>query len=174
MEYFTLPELPDKPMFRCEPRMATLQVSACAQMWREAQGRDAPERLDRCRTCVVGAKHAGEGDISRCSLRGSGICARCHRRGLRLVGGHICVSCKNREYEVLKGRNAKGTAPRKHAQLYPATLRFLAGGDVKRIRLQHCASPDELIVAALRDSQRHVVFAFHQRIAGKRQLEVFE
>jgi len=47
------------------------------------------------------------------------MCVRCERRefGLRLLSDMLCVSCWNRQSEVLKGRNARGCAPLKFKPL---------------------------------------------------------
>lgn len=161
VEYFTIPELgEDKPMFVCSRRQATLQVSACAKMWDEANTKNAPERLERCRGCELGAEHAGAGEISGSPLYGSKICARCHRSGFRLVGGHICVSCWNREREYLIGRNAKGAAPKLHPPIYQAAARVLAGDQLKTVKIARCTSPDEVVVKVLRDEAKRVLFSF--------------
>lgn len=172
-EYFTLTELPDRPMFRCERLSATLQVPACAARWREANDRNASERLDQCRNCSLGAKHAGAGEISLSPLRGMSICARCQQGTTRLVRRHLCVSCYNREREYLTGRNAKGSAPIKHPTLYPIEIQFQVGDAVQRLQLR-AASSEELIVATLRDTSKQVTFAFRSRRPMLPQGELFE
>ncbi len=160
VEYFTIPELPDRQMFRCDRRSATLQVTACSAMWREANQRECPERLERCRGCQVGAEHAGESDVSTCPITGSDICVRCDRGGMRLVRDEICVSCWNREREMLIGRNAKGAPPKMHPPLHAASIRVLAGDEIKVFSTPHCVSTTELIVRALRDCRKRVLFSF--------------
>lgn len=161
-DYFTLPELPDKPMFRCERRQATLQVQSCAGMWTQANGKAAPERLDQCKNCPLGAKHAGVGEISLSPLRGMSICARCHQGTTRLVRKHLCVSCYNREREYLIGRNAKGSAPKLHPPLHHLEIQYQAGDAIQRLVL-HAVSSEELVIAALRDTSKQVTFAFSSK-----------
>lgn len=161
-EYFTLTELPDKPMFRCERLKATLQVSACSTRWTEANTKGAAERLDLCKNCQLGAKHAGVGEISLSPLRGMSVCARCHQGTTRLVHKHLCVSCYNRQREYLIGRNAKGSAPVKHPPLLSLEIRYRAGDKIERLA-KEVVSTDELIIAALRDTSKQVTFAFSQR-----------
>lgn len=173
MEYFTYPELPDKQMFRCERRNATLQVTSCAEMWKQANDRGAPERLDQCRNCPLGAKHAGVGEISLSPLRGMSICARCEQGTTRLVRKHLCVSCYNREREYLIGRNAKGSAPKMHPPLMHLEIRYRAGETHQVLAIEHAVSTQELIVAALRDTSKQVTFAFHQRRPDMPQGELF-
>lgn len=160
-EYFTFPELPDRPMFRCERRQATLQVQSCAGMWTQANDKAAPERLDQCKNCPLGAKHAGVGEISLSPLRGMSICARCHTGTTRLIRRHLCPSCYNRELEYVKGRNARGTLPVAHPVLHSLEIRFQCGDAVQNLQLS-AVSSEELVVAALRDSSKQVTFAFNR------------
>ncbi len=59
VEYFERPEIPGVPAFRCVKLSATLSVTSCATMWKQAN-HDNVERLNRCKTCPIGAVHAGE------------------------------------------------------------------------------------------------------------------
>jgi hypothetical protein len=94
-------------------------------------------------------------------LKGTLTCARCHRTSGRLIGRHICVSCKNREYEVLRGTNAKGTAPVKARRLDARRIRYMHGGELCTMAVRLSADTDELVVAALRDSKKSVAFAWN-------------
>jgi hypothetical protein len=161
IEYFSYPELPDRVMFACERMRANLQVDACAGMWQEANGKTPPERLAMCKTCPVGACHAGEDAFDVSALRGTGLCARCHRGGFRLVGGDICVSCWNRAREVIKGCNRRGKEPLNHPPLNARSIRVMVDGAPVVIRREHSCSTDELVVAALRDSTRQPLFGFY-------------
>ncbi len=105
--------------------------------------------------------HAGEVAASMSPLKGTLTCARCHRTAGRLIGAMICVSCKNREYEFLKGKNAKGTAPVKLCALNARRLRYRHGDEILSVRGRHTVDADELLVAVLRDSKQSVVFAFN-------------
>ena len=70
-----------------------------------------------CHSCPVGQGHAQLQSGSGCTSERRDkprICLRCGRDDLRIVQERgICVSCANRQYEVLRGRNAKGTTPAK-------------------------------------------------------------
>lgn len=173
VEYFTLAELPDKPMIRCERLKATLQVTACSARWTEANAKGASERLDLCKNCQLGAKHAGAGEISLSPLRGMSICARCHQGATRMIGGHLCPSCYNRELEVRKGRNAKGSKPMKHPPLLRFEVRYQAGGQVERMA-REAVSSEELVIAVLRDTSKQVTFAFNARRPQLPQGDLFE
>lgn len=173
VEYFESDLLPGKPMFRCERMAASLQVSACAGMWREANaGGQAPDRLFRCMQCPIGAQHAGVADANMSPLRGTGICSRCHRTDLRLIGGNICVSCQNRQYEFIKGSNAKGKAPVKCMPLGRRTVQFVCEGQVRTLSRQHTGSTDELVVELLRDASKRVMLGRGKTGVGLRQGEL--
>lgn len=159
VEYFESGLMPGRPMFRCTRMSASLQVSSCAQMWRDANASgQASERLFQCRGCPVGAVHSGKADPTFHPLRGTTTCSRCHRGDMRLIGGNICVGCKNREYEWLKGRNAKGKFPARHPALDRRRLAFMRGGRPGVLVRELTASPMELVVELLRDSTQRVVF----------------
>lgn len=160
IEYFTLEELPGRTMFRCEPRRCTMQVAHCASMWQQANERGAPERLDACRSCQVGAKHAGVEEMSLSPLRGVSICGRCVTGTTRLIRGHLCPSCYNRQLEYVKGRNAKGAFPVMHPKLYPLKVRIRSGGAVKDFGKGDVVDTAELVVSVLRDEGMQAAFSF--------------
>lgn len=161
VEYFTIAELPDRPMFRCERRNATLQVESCAAIWKAANSKSSSECNAMCRTCPIGAVHAGEGDAVMSQLRGQEICSRCHRIGMRLIGGDICVSCWNRQREVIIGKNARGRKPLNHPPVSPHAITIMTGNKLVSIKRQHAICTEELVISALRDSPRQVFFGFH-------------
>jgi len=158
IEYFTVPELPGKPMFHCTRRSASLQVASCAALWTQTNNNKSPECSQLCKSCPIGAHHAGEGDIAQSSLCGIPICSRCQRTGLRLIGHDICVSCWNRERECVIGKNARGRKPLNHPPLVPHAVTVMTGGNVVTVRKQRAVSVDELIIGALRDNTRQVYF----------------
>lgn len=156
--YFESELLPGRPMFRCAKLAASLQVSRCASMWTEANARHAPDRLDQCRGCTIGARHAGAVEPAYHRLRGTTTCARCHRTDLRLIGGSLCVSCKNREYEWVNGRNRRGKFPMLHPAMARRRLTVLIGGKVRVVARELTTSSLELVVELLRDAPERVVF----------------
>jgi hypothetical protein len=173
VEYFGMPETPAVTYFRCEKLRATLPVEHCGMMWKQANHKK-DERRWACRCCPIGAVHAGETAASLSPFKGALICGRCHRPASRLVGKHLCVSCKNREYELLKGRNAKGSAPVKLKALVPRTMRYLHGNEIRTLHLPLSLNIEELMVAALRDSQNRVRFFFDGASQFNfRQLRIF-
>lgn len=94
-------------------------------------------------------------------LRGVEICSRCHRVGMRLVSGDICVSCWNRAREVIIGKNARGRKPVNHPAIVPHEITVMTGKKLVTIRRSHAVCTEELIVSALRDSLRQVYFGYH-------------
>jgi hypothetical protein len=86
----------------CTRLRAWLSPAACATNF--ARG-----RYHQCVGCAIGCENAGLDAALRESLRRK-PCYRCVRTGGRLVRG-LCISCYNREREVLAGVNAKGCFP---------------------------------------------------------------
>lgn len=172
--YFEMTELPGKLMFVCEKRKASLQVSACIEMWSCGHVKGSPERFWACRGCTLGAQHAGASEATLSPLYATSICGRCEGTGARLIHGHICVSCYNRELEHRKGKNAKGNRPVMHPDLFRVSLRYATGGRVKVKSLERATGPHELVVAALRDEPEQVTFCMMiNRPAAIRQGDLF-
>ena len=88
------------------------------------------------------------------------MCARCARGATRLIKKHLCVSCANREYELIKGRNARGMVPTKLAPLAPRQVYYMANARTVLKRMEHTTHSAELIVAVMRDSVHAVAFAW--------------
>jgi hypothetical protein len=172
VEYFERPELPGVPAFRCEKLAATLSVKSCADMWRKAN-HDNLERLSRCKTCPIGAGHAGETAASMSPYMGTTVCARCQTMATRLIGRHLCISCYNRQLEWIKGKNSKGSRPTKMKPLARRTVRYFADGAPIILTLDHTASTEEMVVAALRDSKKRVTFSFQGMPRGIVQARLF-
>lgn len=165
VDYFRLEEVPDKQYFRCDRYSATLSTEACAGMWRKAND-EGSEAQFKCRVCPLGAVHAGETAASMSPLRGTTVCGRCHRMASRLIGKHLCVSCWNRQREIIIGRNAKGTAPTKLRPLHRRRIFYLEGSVPKTLEMQYSAATDELVVATLRDASQRTRYAFRGDIRG--------
>lgn len=104
-------------LFDC-PRHQSLKLSAllCAGMWRKAKALPIKsyETVTKCRGCEIGACHAGQKvEASRAAVVSDHHCARCGNPRLKLIQGNICVSCYNRQLEVQRGVNRRGTKPQK-------------------------------------------------------------
>lgn len=101
----------------CHRRALACSVAACVQDWRRAQARKPFPWESRwhCRGCVEGAARAGVSAAQAVAVRQIDsvlhTCTRCHRQAERLIRQRFCLSCYNRELELQKGRNGKGTSP---------------------------------------------------------------
>lgn len=170
--YFERAEMPGVQHFRCERLRASLATGSCAGMWRRAN--DGTEDRESCLRCPIGAVHAGQPLANLSPLRLGPICARCHNPARRLIGKMHCVSCKNREYEFLRGRNAKGTRPVKIGGLCRRRIRYTVGTELHNLVAQYSLDTEELVVAALRDSPNRVSFGMGALVpGGLRQLRLF-
>lgn len=160
VSYFGYPGV-DGQYFRCE-RYGTLSANACGQNFQLAPRLAREGRLEGCVGCPIGAKHSGGSVVSNSSGM-QGFCVRCRKSPedyggdgvgrVRLVKDGICVSCANREYEVIKGRNAKGAAPKTwRAKLAPRITGLVARDGVTVARSRMAVDRLEVGLAALRRS----------------------
>jgi hypothetical protein len=106
-------------LFRCDRLQMRLTERGCAKLWQSAQDQ-APgptESKWHCRACPIGAANAGvaqpetQSDEAAAVIELEELCPRCYRKGNRLIGDHLCVSCYNRAREVVRGKNRKGNRP---------------------------------------------------------------
>jgi hypothetical protein len=171
-DYRPTPGLPLVPFFTCARLHASLTVTSCASRWREAANPHA-DRYSACRACPVGAAHSGIANASLSPLRGTLMCSRCQRGQMRLIRGDLCVSCYNREREVIMGRNARGMIPTKLAKLEPRTICYSSNGRVTIARTERTAGVAELLVATLRDAAYQVAFGWRGSRAQLRQGRLF-
>lgn len=143
-------------------------------MWRSANAENSELRR-QCRGCKLGAEHAGESDANLSDIHNVKVCARCRNEASRLIFGNICVSCRNREYEYVRGYNARGTPLTKLKSLEPRQVRYFEGSAVRVRRAALSASVDELVVGTLRDAARRVMFGFigHAQTSLLRQQRLF-
>lgn len=158
VEYFAIEGVPGR-YFECPSGMGRLSVKSCAENYCIGQqGASARYARLRCHGCGIGALHAaqqsGKPDPScagRPMLSGRRICARCLRPSLRIIGGHLCVSCYNRQREALV-RQASGIAS-SHKRA-PGSLRVLVvdGQRLSVMRVDRAASALEAAVIAARRS----------------------
>lgn len=136
--------------FSCE-RYGTMAPSSCARNYEEAPEASRKGRLAGCVGCRIGQMHASTGDapLTLETLTGVAyrtVCVRCRRGGedprligrMRLIRDHTtCVSCYNREREVLQGKNAKGATPKKWRGLFFARIGSVVGGALTIEQLDH-------------------------------------
>lgn len=157
--YRTIPEMPGAAFFDCSRLHAGLTTFACSEMWRAANERRS-ERYTACRSCFVGATHAGVSNASRSPISGALVCARCARGATRLIHKNLCVSCFNRERELIKGINARGMVPTKLAPLAARRIFFMSNGRAQLLRSERTTHSAELLIATLRDAVHAVAFAW--------------
>lgn len=144
-------------------------------MWTAANTRNSELRR-QCRGCELGASHVGEPEANLCDIHNVRICARCRREASRLIWGNLCVSCQNRQYEFVRGKNARGKPLIKLAPLEARRITYREGGSAVRVRRAGLsASVDELVVGTLRDAAKRVTFGFigFAQRAGLRQQCLF-
>jgi hypothetical protein len=150
----------DLRMFRCAKLSATISTTSCASRHLEAQ-RASDDELDRllpCRSCGIGASHAGVSLIHYSRLYGTEICPRCGKGTTRMIRERECVSCYNRAREVISGRNAKGNAPSVLRPVFPIEVRYLVDGAPHRYAAPHATGRIELIAHLLRTTAGLLVF----------------
>jgi hypothetical protein len=152
VEYFDMEGAPGK-YFACS-RYGTMSVASCGKNYAAAPLASKTGRLEACVGCPVGLAHSGSLLTSLVPsvappVPESGLyCVRCRRSGrdqdsrlvgrMRLVRGHsICVSCFNREREVLKGANAKGAKPKKWKHLFYARIGLVSDKGFRVEQLSH-------------------------------------
>lgn len=170
--YRAIPEMPGAAFFDCTRLHANLTTVACTAMWRSANEQRS-ERYTACRSCFVGATHAGVSNATRSPISCALVCARCARGATRLIHGNLCVSCYNRERELIRGRNARGMVPTKLAPLSPRQVFYMANGRAQVLRSERTTNSAELIIATLRDAMHTVAFAWRGSRFGLRQLRLF-
>lgn len=145
--YFDVPGIPGQ-YFACA-RYGTMSAGSCAKNYGAAPVAAKTGRLQGCIGCPIGAAHAGGSSTvdavpaAPVQMNYRPACLRCRRSGMdtgsrllgrmRLVRGHtICVSCYNREREVLHGANAKGAKPKKWSGLVMLDAAYMRGGRAVR------------------------------------------
>lgn len=133
-------------LVECPPYRMQLLASRCADQWRSVAGkpRHKLERLQHCSGCPIGAARAGVRLEPTPLPR---FCCRCLTLSPRLISKRLCPSCYNRELEIRKGRNARGTVPTK-AQA-PKAVALVVDGH--RVELE-ASGPLELALFALRQN----------------------
>lgn len=179
IEYFEITGAPGK-YFKC-PRYhggATLSVAACAAQWRRASKADdeARIRLHACINCPTGANHAGVPDFTpQNPIKTGKICARCHRTASRIIHGRICVSCVNRQYEIQKGRNARGNKPSQCPTLHNIPV-LVCDGDKPAQKQFLAVDMIEALLSAMKTAGERVAIGFkgaQPKPAGGEQLALF-
>lgn len=167
LSYQTLPGIPGE-YFRCDKLAAEFTTDSCAKRWQGQQTRDHIGMP--CYRCPIGASHANKA-VDHDQYR-KFECVRCHQHSHKLVRGLICVSCYNRQQEVLKGQDRRGNppkayerlgqvepAPKKLVRIHLFEIRYIPLGteEVKTYRHQG-ADRQEAMLAVLRQHAKPPVF----------------
>ena len=151
--------------FRCEPHAATLSMGGCGARWRAAQVAtgDVQEGTHACRTCPIGAAHAGSPHVTCSRLYGAALCPRCRFGATRIIGGRICVNCYNREREMISGRNSRGNVPTKllaTRPLHAVEFAISVDGHVEYRRVSGVVDQTEAMLQILRTTTGRLTFGF--------------
>jgi hypothetical protein len=149
-------------LFLCEKQRMRLTEAGCARLWRAAQEKrpEAWEAKYHCFTCRIGAANAGEtmSDTVEETEALRSICPRCRRRSDRIIAGHLCISCYNRQREVNTGRNRKGTRPRLTDVLHTETFAIVTAEGITVAKAAAVTGVLEAIIACARAATGPVAF----------------
>lgn len=155
-DYFEMPGAPGK-YFRCEPYKSTMSVASCTGMYKAEKGRQNG-RHPHCESCSLGAVHAGEKPPAS-AMFGAKICPRCTKPAARIVRG-VCVSCINREYELDRGVNAKGSPPSRLKPLGAVALAYACEGEARVTVFPKVTGRVEAMLRVLRTQPGEVEFGW--------------
>ena len=128
-----------------------------------------------CRSCPVGASHAGSAFVAMSRLFGAKLCPRCRFGATRIIGGRVCVNCYNREREMACGRNARGNEPTKLLEhpLHAVDYLVVIDGTPYRRRAERVTDLLEPTLRTLMTQKGTVAFAFCGRAPTVRQRDLF-
>ncbi len=148
VEYFRHDGVPGL-YFACPKGLGRFSVAQCVRMHGEAITGGADGARLTCRGCAVGAVHAGVAEESR--FAHTLTCSRClQKKSARLIRGTICLSCYNREREVLIGRNRKGGVPRLCRPIVAVRLNVALSGAIEQRKVERVAGTLEAVISVLR------------------------
>lgn len=147
--------IPPFPLMTCERSALRLSAAGCARMWLSCRV-TPPEPWEgrfKCLDCPTGADHAGGIQAPTTPAdRLKTICPRCGLERDRFIGNRLCVSCYNRDREVLAGRNGKGNRPGLTDRLHTVNLAIATRGLVKRVTFERVTGRVEATLAAARQA----------------------
>ncbi|MBR0882905.1 hypothetical protein JQ608_38445 [Bradyrhizobium liaoningense] len=165
-KYRAIDIAPGLQFFDCTPLRASLSTKACGDRWAAAAPGSA------CQGCSLGRQHyadhhPGAQAVRRHVDREIGVCVRCGRSDLRLIRSTgVCVSCANREYEFIKGKNAKGRMPVTYEPLHQVEVAVQhQDGAIERrlINVRHAA---EAVARVMRDLPIGACFVEERRLTA--------
>ena len=98
-------------LFTCERHRGDLRltVGACAANYRRAKAVEPWDTMAPCKGCPIGASHAGEPLTPPAPP--PRLCLRCGVTARRLIHNQLCMSCYNRERELLTGHYRRRSPP---------------------------------------------------------------
>lgn len=148
--------------FDCPSGMGRLSVKACAENYQLGRDRRQQYARLRCQGCALGAQHAVQAcglarsaDAGIPLLSGRRVCPRCLRPAQRIIGAHLCVSCYNRQREVLVGVNRHGKRPSTPAPK-PIRVMVMESDRLSLVRVDRAYSLLEATILAARRSGARV------------------
>lgn len=149
-------------LFRCPTYRCDLSPISCAGRFMGAQNLTDKAGMGHpayeCKHCPIGAQHAG---VHSLKPKRRAECLRCGQWAHKLVRGLLCVSCFNRQSEVLKGKDRRGhppkvtikfwdTGPAREPGRIPAVFTFAVEIEGVGIREFVAAKPREALEQASR------------------------
>jgi len=155
----------------CSARALTLSAAACVADWRLAQAvKPAPwQSRYHCRGCTLGAVQSGQPADTAVRVAQLDevrrVCVRCHQPTRKILHGRFCVPCYNRDRELARGKNGRGTAPvvlRERYPLHTVEIRYrpLGGGAWTHDRpVGRVADALEAMLVLLRRESASLLFA---------------
>jgi hypothetical protein len=139
------------------PTALSITETGCAGLYKRAirlKG-DPASPVHMCLGCEIGARHAGVKAPAASALQGTAAisfyrqCVQCKRVPTRLIHGRLCLSCFNRQIEILNGRNARRSTPRALTKSWRACIAQVDAGSSRPLAVPAGASPIEVSVAIL-------------------------
>lgn len=103
---YVLPEMVD-----CAPHRTRMTLAGCQRMWKKAAAsKPMPwDSLHACLSCPVGALRCGKSPPPPPRDKATAeACPRCGKETHRRVRMDLCMSCYNRERELLRGARRRG------------------------------------------------------------------
>lgn len=134
-------------LFECPRHTGGLRLlpTACASNWQRAKKAMPWDALRVCKGCEIGAFNAGEALPPLAPSDRE--CLRCGKTDQRLVRRQICISCYNRERELLTGRYRRAVPPQ---GLKVVQVQVLIAGQRSPLAVQVASIAEALLVAARR------------------------
>lgn len=162
MKYFKIEGFTGE-LFNCDKLQASLSPNSCSVRWLKAnKNYQGDDNLSVCVNCPIGAMHSGI-NINKIRVI-LNICSRCQKETKRLVKHKLCVSCANRQYEYIKGRNRHGHFPHNHPILSPRELKGRVNGTPQVWRIDLTANQTEAIIEVIKSSPCNIELCLNVKL----------